>query len=675
MASYLADAQDGTSNQTEVVHDSPPSTPRRSQRGKDAYRTRLRHTPTHRPLITAAQASSTHSRFQALFSTALSPRVSPRECSRFIDRFRYVICTSQLLSENIVHSDANKRKNELSTYQFEDGEQGKWDSRKAAKYWMGSGGCIVLISMMIVWALRSSNRGIPSTAKSSATLVLALLLALYLYAQSRRAYTRHLHHKAATLIQNMVSHCQNFDYTTCRMITLIQEVELVSRGYKIGNISSPIARIEANCRQRRCMRLRTTVVSALNLVFAASNRSSAILEQLTNVRDFNKLSDVYNIIVNDEDDMTVLCDDTDSVEYIRALFHQVHSRRRKLLCCLLAVQADGRPGNTKVWTVVAEQLQVVSNLLSNLADQLDETLKDDAYELSPNQIAPPIPQSNSSHMERRRHQARGINNLSQSLRRTQAKMYILREESSRLLQQPDLGLDVRDELLSHYDSLESDLHELLADWREGRQMLLRQGTPETSPEPSVPGSVERETMSTEDDDLDSKTVLIRPNSLGFWGPRMSIRDFSTIDTTMTSPIEDALREEIFEGETESAMPRASRPSMTRAERIAVMRQEREVKQAKSMERLQQDKARSSLQGELKDVLGHRARRPLGLRLGLHNQRHPQPMYEASPDALLSPPLAKGDRKVSTASQQSSNTNFSADSGMGRSITSRVHMKT
>ena len=549
-----------------IMHDGPvdsyltevcPRTPTKNRP------VRTKFTPTHRPLITADYASSTHSRFQALFSTALSPRLSPRENARFIDRFRYVICTSQLLSENIVSTQHNKLKADVS-------EQEGWDTRKAAKYWMGSGGCVLLLSVIITWAMKSDRL----KERRLSTLVLSLLLALYLYAQSRRAYTRLLHSKAAALIQSAVLHCQNFDSATCKVINLIQEVELISRGYQIGSVLPPIARIEANSRHRRCMRLRTTLVSSLNLVYSAYNRASTHLEQITNTRDFNKLSDVYNIIVNDDDDVSLLCDESDSIAYIKTLFHQVHSRRRKLLCCLLAVQADGRPGNIVVWKAVCEQLQTISDLMANLSSQLEESLVDE-HELNPNQIAP----------DAQRNQQRTINNLSQTLRRTQAKMYILREESSRILQQPDLATGTREELLTNYDSLEADLHALLADWQEGRRMLQTADS-----EPSSP---------YESEDFDSKTVVIR-DSIGFWGPRI------IHDTPPTAPI-DTL-EEVFEGES---LPAASRPSITRAERIAIMRQEREIKQARTMERLQQQKTRESLQGELKDVLG---RRPLGLRI-------------------------------------------------------------
>lgn len=671
MASYLDEVGDEQASVYDL--DGPPETgPLRNATPDVPYgRPRMRHESSHRKLITADQASSKRSRFSALFSTAMSPRLSPRESSRFVDRFRYIICTSQLLSETLVFSEYQKRPSTIHRFKFDDGEQGEWDSRKVAKYWMGSGGCVLLVSLLITWAMRSSNRGIPSKSKNSAALTLALLMALFLYAQSRKGYTRYLHLQAATHIQSTVTQCQRFDALVCKIINLVQEVELVSRGYRTGSTLPPIARIEANGRQRRCMRLRTSLVAALNLVFSANGRASAILEKMANARDYNKLSDVYNVILTEEDDLALLCDEADSVGYLKALFHQMHARRRKLLCCLLAIHADGRPGSTGVWGTVVKQLQSISGLMENLVQQFEDVLEEDTHVLSPNQIAwSSATEASEGLVDRRRAQARGINTLSQTLRRTQAKMYILREESARILQQPDIEPQTKVELLSHYDSLGSDLNALLADWQDGRQLLLRQSPPESPTDEHPPQGAEDSSSvpRTSDIDLDGESLLIRPNSLGFWGPRMSVVSGPVTEGHPFTPIGDALREEVFEGDT--AVTERPLQRMTRAERVAIMRQERELKQARSEERRVQQQARLSLQGELKDVLGHPARRPLGLRLSVHNMQRPSAALESpsstGPTSSQSPTLLDAARKVSTSSQQSTNT---INSALGSSVAS------
>lgn len=625
-----------------------------------------------RTLITANQASSRRSRFQALFETAMSPRLSPRESARFVDKFRYIICTSQLLSDNIVASDVVRKttsRDGLTSFQFADGQQGQWDSRRAAKHWMGSGGCIILVSILVTWAVRKPGRGLPPTAKASAAVAVSLLVALYLYAQSRRAYSRYLHTRAAAYCQSMVSCCQTFDSTTFKIINLIQDVELLSRGFGIGSVVPPIARMEVNSRQRRCHRLRVALVSALNLSYTANNRACIALEPMTNMRDFNKLSDVYNIILNDEeDDLSILCDDADSIAYLKALFHRLHNRRRKLLCCLLAIQADGRPGNARIWRSVLNQLRSLSDLMHNLSNQLIEALEDDFHTLDPNQIAPPSNSAQIPHEDRHRSQARGINNLSQTLRRTQAKMYILREESNRMHSQPALDPRLKDDLIGHYDSLGSDLHALLAEWQEGRRAISGNPSQEIPESDQIVMSQRPRLQDPIDlaSDIETDSVLIRPNSLGFWGPRMSIYNPAMLDTTGFTPLEEALREEIYEGDTIVEARAEPAAQKSRAERIAIMRQERELKQAKSEERRLQQRTRENLQGELKDVLVQRGRRPLGLRLSVHNMRYPVHDIEVRKpiESVMSPPLDNGERKVSTASEQSTGT---VDSGIGSTV--------
>lgn len=625
------------------------------------------HEPFHRTLIMADRASSRHSRFQTLFSTAMSPRLSPRESSRFVDRFRYVICTSQLLSESIVASEYRKSTGDIATFQLDSGEQAQWDSRKAAKHWMGSGGCVLLVTLVLTWALRAPDRGIEPKTRASATLVLSLAMCLFLYAQSRRNYTRRLYSLAVTHMQSLVFHCQNFDSATCKIINVIQEVELVSRGYKIGAVMPPIARIEANAKQRRCIRLRAALVSALNLIHTAIGRACSCLDILTDLRDYNKLSDVYNIIINDEDDVSSLCDEADSIGYLKALFHQMHARRRKVLCCLLAVHANGRSKDIRVWKVVVEQLETISDLMSSLAKQLEDTFTDDAHLLNPNQMTPAFSDEGPIRdADKRRCQARGINNLSQTLRRTQAKMYILREESSRILQQPEIGTHARDELLEHYDSLGADLHALLADWEDGRQMLAKQGRVSQQLEPEDTDAGKGLTSDTVES-LSTSALLIRPNSLGNWGPRMSVyntNDGSSVEDFMLTRLEEALHEEVFEGQTAPEISSSERTQVSRAERIATMRQERALKQAKSEERRLQAQARQSLQGELKDVLGHRGRRPLSLSMNISSRRSATRRIPADLDSVLSSQLDSQDRKISTSSQQSTNT---MNSGLGSSV--------
>lgn len=631
-------------------------------------RPEIRRELTHRTLLTADHASSRQSRFQALFETAMSPRLTPRESARFIDRFRYIICTSQLLTESVLASEVKRPSSDgLIDFKFADGLQGQWDSRRAAKHWMGSGGCVVLVSILITWAMRRPERGLPPTARASAALAASLLASLYLYAQSRRAYSRYLHSRAATSVHSMVSHCQTFDATIFRMIGLIQEVELLSRGYKIGAVLPPVARIEVNSKQRRCLRLRMALVSALNLAYTAYARACVVLDPLASRRDYNKLSDVYNLIMNDDDDdLSVLCDEADSIAYLKVLFHKMHARRRRLLCYLLAIQADGRPGNAGTWRSVVDQLSILSGLMQNLSIQLVETLEDDSHTLDTNQMASLATATGQHCEDRQRTQARGINNLSQTLRRAQAKMYILREEFSRMLGQSPLETTAREELISHYDSLGSDLHALLAEWQEGRQAIAAQ---HVAGQQKLARIATREASQASEpfdlaSDVDSESVLIRPNSLGFWGPRMSIYNHGQLDAAGFMPLEEALREEVYEGDTIVEPKRVTRPQQTRAERIAIMRQERELKQARSEERRLQQEARQSFQGELKDVLVQRGRRPLGLRLSVHNIRLPQESPQRTPDSVISPPFDNGERKVSTASEQSAAT---IDSGLGSSI--------
>lgn len=49
----------------------------------------------------------------------------------------------------------------------------------------------------------------------------------------RRQWLRYRRHQALSEVSDFVSHAQDFDSATAAAISLIQEVELVSRGYRL----------------------------------------------------------------------------------------------------------------------------------------------------------------------------------------------------------------------------------------------------------------------------------------------------------------------------------------------------------------------------------------------------------------------------------------------------------
>lgn len=168
--------------------------------------------------------------------------------------------------------------------------------------------------------------------------------------------------------------------------------------------------------------------------------------------------------------------------------------------------------------------------------------------------------------ERLRNQVRKITNLSQGIRSLQAKMALMREESSKAIEQSDDLTDLGPNLMAQYESIGADLTMLMQAWEIGKASLAN--------------------------NLDRQERRISLASSGLRSPAPSLGGLTAVEEGGPADALKALNgesrsnrsslalsgsdEEIFEG---ISLPRQrQRSSMTREERIVKMQEER-VRQA------------------------------------------------------------------------------------------------
>ena len=72
-------------------------------------------------------------------------------------------------------------------------------------------------------------------SKSRSMLVLAcvVVVGLLLYTRLRRQWLKHLRQHAVTSISDLTTNIKAFELTSTAALSLIQEVELVSKGYRL----------------------------------------------------------------------------------------------------------------------------------------------------------------------------------------------------------------------------------------------------------------------------------------------------------------------------------------------------------------------------------------------------------------------------------------------------------
>lgn len=350
----------------------------------------------------------------------------------------------------------------------------------------------------------------------------------------------------------------------------------------------PVSRIEDKAQTRKCARLRKNLRITLSEVLDSYIQVSTVVRGFAEQTDLEKYLDIYEISDFDisdanrgfgEDEF----EDNESLRTLKIVTSRFHTVRKVFLCSLLALDASGESQDLMRWTTAVEALRSLNKSTKGGFARLQGILSE--QELFPPPNAPKSPLTPGR--ERWRSQLHKLNSLGTGIRGLQAKLQLLREESDRALNNSEDISELAPNLLNQYETIGTDLKELMSAWEEGKAALAQ--------------GIDRNEKR-----LSSMSTLISPTS--------SLSGLTTVDEegnaaaalkalTGESPArsdESAEPErEIFEA---VALPR-QRSTLTREERIVKMREEREQK---AQARSQMDATRGMMK-ELETVINLRPR--------------------------------------------------------------------
>ncbi|KAK3178780.1 hypothetical protein OEA41_000917 [Lepraria neglecta] len=359
---------------------------------------------------------------------------------------------------------------------------------------------------------------------------------------------------------------RDFDAAASAGITLIQEVELVSRGYNISNPLPPITRLEETYQIKRCSRLRRTIQRALISMFSPYYEAYEDLKPLAINLDLEKYYDIYEISLTDMEDAELVAnvntsdiEDADTLQDLKVGLQKLHLIRKLFLCTLLALDADGSKSDSQRWSVATETMNRVSSLTSKMVFNIDKVLGDEEEFKTPLSQKMPLTPSR----ERVRSQMRQVGNLSQGIRGLQAKMRLLREESDKALGQSDEVTESGTNLLAQYDSIGADLRGLIQEWEEGRAALAM----------NLDKRDHMRSLSSPSNALPASPTLSGTTAVGGGSPQDALQALNGIPKpprSRSGTTTSSSGEEIFEA---VALPR-QRSTLTREERIAKMKEDR-----------------------------------------------------------------------------------------------------
>lgn len=164
-------------------------------------------------------------------------RLSQGENTGFLERFRYILIASQLLNETINVSHYNRKAEHMAAPSEDDSDSTAFFGPRFAKarFWAGNSFCIGVVTVLVGWVLRwgEENPGAVSKGRAALALLGTSIVGIFLFTHARRRWLRTLRGRAIELANQYVESSQNFDILVSDAVTFIQEVELVSRGYRL----------------------------------------------------------------------------------------------------------------------------------------------------------------------------------------------------------------------------------------------------------------------------------------------------------------------------------------------------------------------------------------------------------------------------------------------------------
>ncbi|KAK8218137.1 Mysoin-binding motif of peroxisomes-domain-containing protein [Phyllosticta capitalensis] len=603
---WIASVEDSdTGEKKDISGDEAPKAPSFAPRGPSTLHSKLRG---KLPQPLKLPQSGSINRLQNACSRVVNSRLGRADNARFLEHFRYIIVASQLLTES-----SGQGTFKIPAAPGIDGQQQTADYKIESVNVTGATatgvGAFVTVCL-IQWARDQEEGGFSKGRLLVAVFATAVGLT-FAYAHATRKWLQHLRHRAINTASVLVANLQTFDTASSSALMLIQEVELVSRGYRLSTPLPPITRLDEKGQNRRCARLRRSLKNAFAAVIPALLEECATLRSLVEPDDLERYLDVYDITSQDmqeaflgysEDEF----EDSETLKSLRILQYRLISLRRIMLCSLLALEAEGDKSDFYRWRTAIESMKNMAEMSGTWCEKFNKILSEEE------QFTMPSPQPKrastlSPDKERLRTQVRKLSALSSGIRGLQAKMQILREESNKSLEESSEVNELGGHLMAQYDSIGADLKSLVQAWEAGKAALalnidraerrISQASSNgglRSPVPSLGG------LTAVDEDGTPSDALRALNG----EPTLPGHKHSSSSGISNSESD----EEIFEA---IAMPR-QRTTMSREERMAKMQEDR-IRQASARE---QRESSVNMLKELESVInlrpgpGPRRQRPV-----------------------------------------------------------------
>lgn len=291
--------------------------------------------------------------------------------------------------------------------------------------------------------------------------------------------------------------------------------------------------------------------------------------------DLERYLDVYDVSNPDLQDAAQgyaesEFEDNESLKALRVLQYRLSTLRRVYLCSLLSLEADGGKPDFARWSAVVDSMTILAAAACDWTERFNRIVAEEEQPLpSPLKIQP------TPHRERIRSSVRKLSGLSQGIRGLQAKMQILREESNKSLEDSEDVGELGSHLMAQYDSIGTDLKNLVQAWEAGRSALAM--------------------------NIDRHERRISQASSGLRSPVPSLGGLTAVDEGSPSDALRALNGDLLSPQVSAPASEGSNSDDEIFEAIAIPKTRMSMTREERMQKIQEDRARQASAREQREA--------------------------------------------------------------------------
>lgn len=158
---------------------------------------------------------------------AVVSRIDRADNLKFIEQFRYTIVASQLLSGHSIAAPQNPLSRPKETP-----ETPQNVAVPTSTGLLATAAAALVVAWVVRWIYSGGYAHLTKKRVSFSALLLVAVAAVS-QAYIRQQWLRYLRNQALCEVTTFVSRSQDFDSASSAALSLVQEVELVSRGYRL----------------------------------------------------------------------------------------------------------------------------------------------------------------------------------------------------------------------------------------------------------------------------------------------------------------------------------------------------------------------------------------------------------------------------------------------------------